>query len=103
MYKCIVLTFQHWMMPSIYGKCLFVFAAKPDLGLLAKWGPYWFFSEFLPEVQPIRAGLSFSHSFWAWANQRACFRWEHPSWRLTSSVGFVGSRSGRMMLLSPVL
>ena len=35
---------------------------------------------FLSEFQPIRAGLTFSQPFWAWANQRACFWWEQPSW-----------------------
>ena len=24
-----------------------------------------------------------SHPFWPWANQRACFWWEQPSWMLT--------------------
>ena len=63
-------------------------------------------AEYLPEFQLIRAGLSLSPSLWAWVNQMACFWWEQPSWKLTLitlSLGFVRSRSGKVMLLSPVL
>ena len=48
------------MMPSISVNCLFVFPAKPDFGQMEL---ILISSRFLPEFQPIRAGLSFSNSF----------------------------------------
>ena len=48
------------MMASISVNCLFVFPAKPDLDQMEL---ILISSRFLPEFQPIRAGLSFSNSF----------------------------------------
>ena len=67
----------------------------------------WFSAEFLPEFQPIRAGLSFPHSFGPGPIRGLAFGGNSQrSWMLilvTLSLGFVGSRSGKVMLLSPVL
>ena len=70
-------------------------------------GAILFSAEFLPEFQPIRADLSFFHSFFGPGPiSKACFWWEQPSWMLifiTLFLGFVGSKNDKVMLPSPVL